>query len=539
MPEEPPAGFTYQYQWTSSEEGVGVIGDKQEINVSVADDHSVTFYCEVYLVGESGVKCSLSEEYQIDCGSPPPPADECGLTGTFAAIKHSNQPSSWTLSLTAEIVGYPPSVDPVNVTWDIFAGQQVSEIPVATVYGVGPTASVLYGSLAYSAWYTIRMTVVDARGCVASSVQLIKIDSSCPDGKYFNGLECVDKPDEDGDPPPTFPPCADGFHWDVEAKACVPSWCSVVPGAPAQRSGGRLVPSAMYEELITTWNEHFWVLCIKPLYGDWEAYNSVDIAFTHPSYTSKNGKNPIPSLVSLPSRGVDISSVANTLKLEADSTDAIIVNFDQKKVRNGYYQKATYELFRVTPSDLSLRWVASSGTIGLSQTGEIDATIELISWEDMAQKPIGDDQTYLCRHQFGVGGCRNSMLNNGPLLADWTRYGSVIEEHNRSRFTVRLTGTSGSGDVFFDRLRDGQVYFAGGDNEYLMRDIKQGAWVAGSGDVVITLREIANYLPQVGDAVHVMAGCVKNPEMCKQYDNIKNYGGFLYIPLREGVMNRA
>lgn len=532
----PPAGpgQHLEFFWYDDRPGSGVLGYDHWLDVSLSDGENVKYTVITNLVDNAtgSVICSTSDDHNLSCGEGP---EGCGLSGTFSAIASSKQPETWTLGLTAAIVGYPPATNPVNVTWNGFSGQQPIGPSVFSVSGSGVNATVSKAELQYNQWYTIVMSAVDANGCVVTDAKQIRITSECPDGYYWNGVQCVEIPDPGGDPGPELPYCADGYYYDPELEACVPSICSSVPSAPQGRSGGRSVPGSMYAELVKSHHEHFWVIAIKPIYGDWECYNSIDISVELPSYNSNNGLNAIPPLKSLPSRGVDLSSIATTLKMEADSSDAIIVNFDEKKLKNGYYQNAEYELFRVSINHLEDRWVASSGQVGLSQIGESSSTLELLTWVELAQRPVGDEQTYGCRHEFGNGMCRNSMLHDGPLLSNWTKPAEVVSVTNRSRFVVEVDGGT---DDFYERLQEGFVTFNSGDNQYLKRDVKSGKRAGSSNQVEISLQEIANYDIAVGDELSVSAGCTKMPEMCKAYGNFKNYGGFPFIPLREGVMRR-
>lgn len=315
-------------------------------------------------------------------------------------------------------------------------------------------------------------------------------------------------------------------------------------------TGGRDIPPAYISLLNEQGQYPAWCWVITPLSGQSEFYTSLDEPLSLGEFVSANGENPIPAATYLPGRGVDLSAIPTTLKLTTDGTDVSILNFDRLRLLGGYYFGASVEVFEVDFMHLSAgRWVAFSGTMGNAVVNDIGATVELTSWDDALEKQRDDVVLYTCPHRFCQGICHNQTLHDGPTLSDWTRVGTVLQTIAPTKIQVQMDAgfvTDGVRETsrytpperlaaWQSRLEEGQfTVVSSGVNFHLSRQIKRVSEV--ETDVLdIELRQSFVALPVAGTLCEISAGCTKTPEMCRAYDNFKNFGGFPFLPLADGV----
>jgi hypothetical protein len=321
-------------------------------------------------------------------------------------------------------------------------------------------------------------------------------------------------------------------------------------GSGSDTSGGRTIPSELFSLLQNQSQHPAWCWAIKPLSGEREFYTSLDIPLQLPDYVSANGLNPIPAATYQTGHGVEITAIPTTLKVETDGTDVMTLNFDRLKLLGGYYFGAEVEVFEVDwKNPQAGRWVAFSGHLGNAIVGDIGATIELATWDELLIKRRSNVTSYSCTHKFCAGLCTNIEMGNGPVLSDWARQGTVVSVSTATIFTVEMSAgflTNGIRETSFyspterlnawkSRLREGVVKcLTDGPNALLRRQTKV-ATEEISDLFTIELREKFPVPFKVGDVLNISSGCTKTPEMCKLYRNFKNYGGLPFMPLPEGV----
>ena len=123
---------------------------------------------------------------------------------------------------------------------------------------------------------------------------------------------------------------------------------------------------------------------IKPANGDWETYCSLDRNLNLPSY------GDIPARTYLCAGGVDSTTIPARLNLSKSGVEVSVLAFDRGRLLRGYYRDALFEAFVVNYSDTSQgRDVKLSGKIGTVEVGPVQATIELIPWNALAEMSIG------------------------------------------------------------------------------------------------------------------------------------------------------
>lgn len=319
---------------------------------------------------------------------------------------------------------------------------------------------------------------------------------------------------------------------------------------PPTRGGRTMSPA--YASLLQEQTQHpAWCWVISPLSGQREFFTSLDVALSLGPFVGANGLNPIPAATYLPGRGVDLTAIPTSLKIETDGADVTVLNFDRLRLLGNYYFGAEVEVFEVDWANLDAgRWVAFSGRMGNAVVGDLSATVELTSWDDLLEKAGDDVVIYSCPLKFCQGMCRNAEMGDGPIQSDWTRRGVVVKSLAPTKIRVEMQPgfvTDGVRETsryspaqrlvaWQARLAEGQLFIfdEGSDNNNLSRQIKSVSQVAPEV-LNVELRQRFVTPPLAGDLCQVFAGCTKTPERCKDYDNFANYGGWPNLPLKSGV----
>lgn len=140
--------------------------------------------------------------------------------------------------------------------------------------------------------------------------------------------------------------------------------------------------------------------------------------------------------------------------------------------------------------------------------------IEKISLVDALGQTVADAVSAVCTHQLGDAGCQ---IN----LAAWTVTGTIT--HVTDRYNFRDSARSEAADWF----GNGSIEFTSGPNAGLRPlDIK---WSAADG--TITTHDAAYYLPTVGDAYTMIAGCRGRKVDCTtKFNNVVNAFAFWDVP---------
>jgi hypothetical protein len=294
-----------------------------------------------------------------------------------------------------------------------------------------------------------------------------------------------------------------------------------------------------------------WCLAVKPRRGYWEGYTDWDLTLALPEYEDVLG-NVIPAMGYKPA-GASLSNLSTQLKLGTTAVDVTVmapieaaydkfdflreIFLDRKKIRNHYYDDAEWILFEVMPlGDTSecLYWQA--GRCGNTQLNDLSATIELASYEEIANRKVGDVLHIICQvgtrpgENFGNGRCRNQVMQDGPLRADWTVEATIEEvlDWNSLRLSYGALARSGAAlhAEFHERLANGDLEFdqdaeIAGENAGVEVGIKSGSQNEDDSVTIVT-RISLPYLPQVGDVVNLVAGCRRNKTDCILYNNLSN-----------------
>lgn len=396
-----------------------------------------------------------------------------------------------------------------------------------------------------------------------------------PGAGYYNPGNGVMKPGN------TPSPISDLFHCDLITRQCRPKnlgspmACEVYPPDRGYNNTQimerispplREIPAGLLAHKRSRDQSTCWCWAIKPRYGEWEGYTSLDRNISLPAYTDSRG-NHIPSMEYICAAGITPTAIPTHLALGKGAPDMTVLAFDRVKLQTQYYTGAEYEVFELNYlGDLSERWVGSSGKLGNTSITDNSATIELTPWVDVAARPIGREVTVYCDvgsqygEEFGTGRCRNQALHDGPAKDDWTIpmtrcgdptknsmiiWGDWAGNWTASLYQPPMVTKSGQPvpDNWHLHLRGGKVLFTSGKNKGIERDIQTASRFAidhtlGWGNLAVHFHIPLPFVPDVNDTYEVTAGCDRTLQDCAFYNNVSNFRGFPDIPGREGVLRR-
>lgn len=197
------------------------------------------------------------------------------------------------------------------------------------------------------------------------------------------------------------------------------------------------------------------------------------------------------------------------------SSDRITEN----DLRAGRYEDARVDMMLIDWADPS-KGVINIGRYFMGPIQFVDEQykIDLLSFKELLQKELGDYITMRCRVDFCSAPC-------GLKREDHTIIGSIGEVIAPDELI--LNAADGRDENYWQY---GLIKILGGDNEGLIRDIKES-----DEDGRIHLWEPFPFLPQAGEMYQMIAGCDKTLETCRdRYDNVVNFRGFPTVP---GSMN--
>lgn len=144
-------------------------------------------------------------------------------------------------------------------------------------------------------------------------------------------------------------------------------------------------------------------------------------------------------------------------------------------------------------------------------------TTELMMLIDALNQSVGDTYQTTCQKVFGgqeFAGCKIVL---GPITVTGTI--THVTDNSIFRDSTRIEAA--------DYFGEGTIQFTTGNNAGL-KAIEIKSYAAGG---TITTHEPFYYPVQVGDTYTMIPGCRKRKLDCRdKWDNIKNFGGFSWIP---------
>jgi uncharacterized phage protein (TIGR02218 family) len=225
--------------------------------------------------------------------------------------------------------------------------------------------------------------------------------------------------------------------------------------------------------------------------------------------------------------GYTASAIEGKNGLEPDNLELLGVidgiSVVSSELRAGRWDYAQVEITMVNWADPTAgQIILRKGRLGEISQGRTRFQAELFGLSKNLQQRVGRLYTPSCDADLGDSRC-----------------GIVLATFPRGTVAGTLTGVSSRRVMTDSGLTDGSGWFSGGTiiftagaNLNIRREIKDYA----SGGV-ITLQEGFPYLPVVGDAYIIQAGCDKSAATCaSKFDNFVNFQGFPTLPGTDRVL---
>lgn len=233
-----------------------------------------------------------------------------------------------------------------------------------------------------------------------------------------------------------------------------------------------------------------------------------------------------------PESGFAASEIRSTGDLAVDAQDAEGVlssdRITETDIRDGLWDNATVELWRVNWAAPNQRVMMRRGAIGQIRRGRLAFVTEMRSLSHLLGQSVGRTFQATCDAALGDARC-------GVDLADPAHHGTgVVATILRDRaFTASDLGSFDSGWFGF-----GTLEWSSGANA------ERRAEVTGhgkSGDAVsISLLEAPVRPIAEGDAFIIRAGCDKRLETCAaKFTNAASFRGFPHIPGQDTILRYA
>lgn len=221
--------------------------------------------------------------------------------------------------------------------------------------------------------------------------------------------------------------------------------------------------------------------------------------------------------------GFEASEMEAKLGLATDNMEASgalsSTQLDAEKLRTGYFDKATVEIWRVNWQDVSQRYLLRKGTLGEVTRGTAGFSAEVRGLTQALDVTKGRLFQYACDAALGDTRCKVNLEQAAYKVS-----GSVLSVEQDRRLSV--SGASTFAEAFFQA---GTLTWTTGSNTGRVEEIKSHAKSASL--VVIELWHKTAYPVAAGDSFTLRAGCDKQFATCRaKFSNGVNFRGFPHIP---------
>ena len=314
----------------------------------------------------------------------------------------------------------------------------------------------------------------------------------------------------------------------------------------------RFIPPANRTKLASPNQVWAWMLAIQINDFEWEGYTSWDGPLLTPAYLDGLGNytppitfapsvatlTRLPTQLKLGSQSGDVSIHAPRYDAIEEAGQSLTVFLDRDQILRGRYNAKHFELFEVDPeTNLVDRTLWVVGQIGNLQLDDLAVTGELLSYDELANRVVGNLYHTICQvgalpgEDFGTGRCWNEVMNDGPFRPDWTAI-ATITAFEGELVTLTYPPESLGGPLlhpqFADRLANGAIEWAFAVSSGLHQQkhpIASGNSLGFNGEVYevqIRTKLSLPYAPEIGEQVFLVAGCRRTKSDCNFYNNLKN-----------------
>jgi uncharacterized phage protein (TIGR02218 family) len=230
--------------------------------------------------------------------------------------------------------------------------------------------------------------------------------------------------------------------------------------------------------------------------------------------------------------GLVPSEIRSSSDLAVDAQDASGVltsdRITETDIRDGRWDNARVEVWRVNWADTTQRVLMRRGAIGQIRRGRLAFVAEMRSLAHLLGQTAGRTFQATCDAALGDARCG---VNLEAALHKGT--GTVANIQRGGAFHAAGLGTFADG-----WFTGGTLSWASGFNVGRVAEVMLHARTGGL--VTITLLEVPVRPVAVTDAFTTRAGCDKRAETCGgKFSNIANFRGFPHIPGQDAVVRYA
>ncbi len=226
--------------------------------------------------------------------------------------------------------------------------------------------------------------------------------------------------------------------------------------------------------------------------------------------------------------GFEASEIESSLGLSVDNLDASGAldshQLDAEKLRSGYFDHATIEIWRVNWQDVAMRVLLRKGHLGEVTHGGTGFTAEVRGLSHVLNQSKGRVFQFGCDAALGDARCGVNLEAPALRLAS-----TIITSADNRRFSA--TGLDSFADGWFSL---GTLTWASGLNAGRLEEVKSHR------GGVIELWQAAGFAVDEGDSFILQAGCDKQFATCKaKFSNSDNFRGFPHLPGTDFVSSFA
>jgi uncharacterized phage protein (TIGR02218 family) len=233
-----------------------------------------------------------------------------------------------------------------------------------------------------------------------------------------------------------------------------------------------------------------------------------------------------------PESGFTASEIRSTGDLAVDAQDAEGVlssdRITETDIRDGLWDNAEVELWRVNWADTSQRVLMRRGAIGQIRRGRLAFVAEVRSLAHLLGQSVG--RTFQATCDAAIGDARCGVDLDGAAF----RGAGTVTGVSRDR-AFAASGLDGFEAGWF---AFGTLEWRSGANTGRRAEVTGHARASGSG--TLSLLEVPVRPIAEGDAFIIRAGCDKRLETCSaKFGNAASFRGFPHIPGQDTVMRYA
>lgn len=230
--------------------------------------------------------------------------------------------------------------------------------------------------------------------------------------------------------------------------------------------------------------------------------------------------------------GLIPSEIRSSSDLAVDAQDASGVltsdRITETDIRDGRWDNAQVEVWRVNWADTSQRVMMRRGAIGQIRRGRLAFVAEMRSLAHALGQTTG--WTFQATCDAALGDTRCGIGLDTPAYRGSAVVANVLREGS-----FHAAGLGGFADSWFT---GGTLSWASGTNVGRIAEVMLHARTGGL--VTITLLEVPVRPVVATDAFTIRAGCDKRAETCGgKFGNIANFRGFPHIPGQDAVLRYA